>query len=267
MLSLLRRSVVQARFVLTGCLLLLGALQVVLAGQASAIEATQSFGRMAEFVPAFLQRGLGSKAMLFATFKGTIAFGYFHPVIVVLLAGLAAYFSTEPAHDVETGRVDVILARPVRRSRLITRSALAAAASVVLATIVMGVGTSLGYVWFALPTFDALPVPIAVRLLVHLAALGWCFGALGLALGASSRRWSTAFTAAVLTIIVMYLVDFLAIGWPPMRSIAWISPFHYYPALSIVAGDAPAWRNIAILLAAAAAQTVLAYWQFGRRDL
>ena len=41
-----------------------------------------------------------------------------------------------------------------------------------------------------------------------------------------------------------YLVDFLAIGWAPMRHVAWISPFHYYPALSIVAGDARESRNL-----------------------
>jgi hypothetical protein len=26
------------------------------------------------------------------------------------------------------------------------------------------------------------------------------------------------------------LIDFLAIAWPRMRAIAWISPFDYYPA-------------------------------------
>src|SRR5256885_1845760 len=62
LIPLVRRSAAQARYVLTGSLLLLGGFQVVIAGQASAIESAQSFGRMAELVPAFLQRGLGSKA-------------------------------------------------------------------------------------------------------------------------------------------------------------------------------------------------------------
>ena len=38
-------------------------------------------------LPEFLQRGLGSKAMLLATFKGTVAFGYFHPVVCMLVVG------------------------------------------------------------------------------------------------------------------------------------------------------------------------------------
>ena len=65
----------------------------------------------------------------------------------------------------------------------------------------------------------------------------------------------------------MFLVDFIAIGWPPLRTVAWISPFHYYPALSILIGEAPAWRNLAVLLSAAAGFTALGYWRFSRRDL
>ncbi len=267
LLSLLGRSAAQARYVLAGSVLLLWGLQMVIVGQASAIEAAQSFSRMAEFVPAFLQRGLGSKAMLFATYKGTVAFGYFHPVVAVLVSGLAAYLATEPAHDVETGRVDLMLARSIPRRALVTRSAVAALAALVASTGMMAFGTWLGWRLFAQAEFDQLSPSLAARLLLHLAAVGCCFGALGLVLGASSRRWTTAFTTAVLTVVAMYLVDFVSIGWRPMRSIAWISPFHYYPALSIIAGDAPPWRNVIVLMSAAAIMTVAAYWQFSRRDL
>jgi ABC-type transport system involved in multi-copper enzyme maturation permease subunit len=103
--------------------------------------------------------------------------------------------------------------------------------------------------------------------MIHLAALGMCFGGLGLLVGARSRRWTTAFTTVALTAVVCYLIDFLAIGWRPMRSIVWISPFHYYPALSIVAGDAQSSRDVGILLSAAAVFSGAAYWVFQRRDL
>ena len=265
--SLVRRSAAQARYVLVGCLCLMGGFQIVIVGQASAIESAQSFGRMAELVPAFLQRGLGSKAMLLATFKGTVAFGYFHPIVAVLVSALAAYVTTEPAHDVESGLVDLILARSVPRRSLVTRSALLAAAAVAGAAIAMAFGTWLGLRMFASPSFEPPSAAVAARLLLHLSAVACCFGALGLAVGAASHRWSTAFTTVVLSIVLLYLLDFLAIGWPVMRSIVGLSPFHYYPALSIIAGDAPRWRNVIILLSTAAALTSVAYWQFSRRDL
>ncbi|HXT31125.1 MAG TPA: hypothetical protein VN716_17635, partial [Vicinamibacterales bacterium] len=113
MIALLQRSAVQARYVLIGSFALLFGFQLVIVGQAAEIERTQSFSRLAELLPGFLQRGLGSRAMLLATFKGTVAFGYFHPVVCVLLSIVAIYVMTEPAHEVEAGLVDLELARSV----------------------------------------------------------------------------------------------------------------------------------------------------------
>ena len=261
------RSLVQARYALLGCLSLLTAFQIIVVGQASALEEAHSFGRMAEFVPAFLQRGLGGQSMLLVTFKGTVAFGYFHPVVAVLVSVLAIYFATEPAHEVESGLVDLVLARAVPRRVVVTRSLLVAAGAVIAAVTLMALGTRLGLRMFADPEFDAPSGATSVRMLLHLAAVAACFGGFGLAIAAGARRWSTAFTTAALTLVVLYLIDFLAIGWPPMRAIAWISPFHYYPALSILAGTAPAWRNLGILMSASAILCAVGYWRFNRRDL
>lgn len=261
------RSLVQARYVLLGCWCLLFGLQIVIVGQASAIETQQSFSRMTELVPAFLQRGLGAKAMLIVTFKGTVAFGYFHPVVVVLVSLLAVYLTTEPAHEVEAGLVDLVLARSVPRHRVVTRSLLAAGCAVCVAALLMAFGTWLGLRAFASPSFDAPSARVITGLVVHLVSVAALFGALGLAVAAGARRWSAAFFTTALAAVVLYLVDFLSLGWPFMRSIAWISPFHYYPAFSIVAGDAPAWRNVAILLSSAAVFCAIGYWRFERRDL
>jgi ABC-type transport system involved in multi-copper enzyme maturation permease subunit len=267
LLPLLRRTLGQARYVLIGCCCLLFVFQLVIVGQASAIEEQNSFGRITELVPAFLQRGLGNRAMLLATFKGTVAFGYFHPVVVVLIAVLAIYLTTEPAHEVEAGLVDLELARSVPRHTIVTRSLVAATGAVCTAALLMALGTTLGLRVFAQPSFDAPPPRVIALLLLHLASVAAFFGALGLAIASGARRWSTAFFTATLAAVVLYLVDFLAIGWPVMRSISWISPFRYYPALAIIAGDAPAWRNVAILLSSAAALAAIGYWRFERRDL
>ena len=261
------RSIVQARYVLLGCLALLTAFQMIIVGQASSLEQAHSFGRMAELVPAFLQRGLGGQSMLLVTFKGTVAFGYFHPVVVVLVSVLAIYFATEPAHEVESGLVDLMLARALPRRVVVTRSLLLAAGAIIAAVLLMAAGTSLGLRMFASPEFDAPSAATRAWMLLHLAAVGSCFGGFALAVAAGARRWSTSFTTAALTAVVLYLVDFLAIGWAPMRAVAWLSPFHYYPALSILAGTAPAWRNLGILMAAAAVFCAIGYWRFNRRDL
>jgi len=267
LVPLIRRSLSQARYVLLGCLLLLCAFQLIIVGQAAEIERQSSFSKMADLVPGFLQRGLGSRAMILATFRGTVAFGYFHPVVVVMVSMLALYLATEPAHEVEAGLVDLELARSLPRHALVTRSLAAALAAIVTATLLMALGTVSGLRLFASPDFDAPSARVIASLLVHLASIAALFTGLGLALAAGARRWSTAYFTAALILVVLYLLDFLSIGWPLMRSVAWISPFRYYPALSIIAGDANEARNIAVLLSAGAALTAVAYWRFARRDL
>ena len=267
MKALLQRSAAQARYVLAGSFVLFFGFQLIIVGQASEIERTQSFGRMAELIPAFLQRGLGSRAMLMASFRGTVALGYFHPVICAVLAIVAAYLTTEPAHEIESGLVDLELARSVPRHRLLTRSLLLSLAAVAAGLAVMFAGTSLGARLFGAPLAELPDLWTRLQLLANLGAVAVCFAGFGLLTGALARRWSTAFTTAALTVVVTYLLDFLAIGWPPMRWIAWISPFHYYEALSVVAGDAGVLRNLLVLLSVAVAFTAAAYVRFQRRDL
>ena len=267
MIALLRRSIAQGRYVLLGVLLLLFAFQLIIIAQAAEVERSNAFASVANLMPGFMQRGLGSRAMLLATFKGTVAFGYFHPVVCLLLSIVAIYLMTEPAHEVEAGLVDLELARSVPRHRLLTRSVILAAAAIAAAVVLMAAGTSAGGRAFTDGSLDMLSVDTRARLLVHLAGVAACCGAFGLLVAVWSRRCMTAFTTAALTTVVMYLVDFLAIGWRPMRALAWISPFHYYPALAVLSGDAPIARNLTVLYAAAAAFTALAYWRWQRRDL
>ena len=265
--TLLQRTIAQARYVLVGSLVLLCGFQLIIVGQASAIEEQNSFGRMAELVPAFLQRGLGNRALLLATFKGTVAFGYFHPVVLVLVALLTIYVTTEPAHEVEAGLVDLELARSIPRHAIITRSLVAGLAGIGAAALLMAAGTWAGLRIFAAPSFDAPSATTIALLLLHLAAVAALLGAVGLAVAAGARRWTNAFFTAALVTVIAYLIDFLSIGWPMMRSVAWISPFHYYPALSIVAGDAPVVRNLTILVTSTAVFVAAAYLRFQRRDL
>ncbi|HEX9367392.1 MAG TPA: hypothetical protein VF921_12240 [Vicinamibacterales bacterium] len=267
MIALLVRSASQARYLLIGSFALLFGFQLIIVGQASEIERTSSFSRMAELLPGFLQRGLGSKAMLLATFKGTVAFGYFHPVVCMLVSVVAMYLTTEPAHEVESGLVDVELARSVPRHRLLTRSLLLAGAATSCAILLMFAGTAAGGMIFDAGRMGLPSIAIRARLLLHLGGVAACFAGFALLMATLSRRWTTAFTSGALVAVVLYLVDFLAIGWRPIRPLAWLSPFHYYPALSIIAGDAPVWRNVAVLFGTAGALMAAAYWQFQRRDL
>jgi hypothetical protein len=265
--ALLRRSAVQSRYVLLPCLLLLAVFQLIIVAQAASIESTRSFDRLADLIPAFLQRGMGGQAMVLASFKGTVTLGYFHPVIAIMVSVLGIYMASEPAYDVESGQVDLVLARAIPRHLLMTRSVVLFTATVVAAGAAMACGTWIGLRLFASATSNWPGREVVALLLVHLVSVAWIFGALALAVSAGARRWSTAFASVTVAAVALYLVDLLAIGWAPARTVAWISPFHYYPAVPIVAGQAVGVTNVAVLLGTATALTAIAYWRFNRRDL
>jgi ABC-type transport system involved in multi-copper enzyme maturation permease subunit len=267
MRALLVRSAAQVRYLVVGGDALICVLQIVLIGQAAEIQRTHAFGRMVDLIPSFLQQGLGSQVMLLATFRGTVAFGYFHPVVCLTVALVAMYIATEPAYEVESGLVDLELARSIPRHRLITRSLLLAECSIAAATMLMAAGTWAGTRVFDVAQMDMPSPAMRASLLVNLAATASCLAAFALWLAARSRRRTTAFMTGALIAVILYLIDFLAIGWRPMQAIAWLSPFHYYPALSVLAGESALGRNVGVLFGATAAFSAAAYWCFGRRDL
>jgi ABC-2 type transport system permease protein len=265
-MALVGRSAFQARAVVLGAMFVLGAFQILLIAQAVTIEASQGFGRLADLIPGFLQRGLGTQALLLATFKGTVTFGYFHPVVVCLISLMAMYLATEPAHEVESGLVDLVLARSLPRRRLLTRSLLLALGAVVAVVVVMLIGTVVGLRWLA-PRSPAPEGSTLLVLAINLIATAWSCAAIGLFIAAGSRRWTTAFTICAAIVIVGYLVDFLAIGWPAIRAVSWFFPFNYFPALYILGGTAWTARDLAVLFTATAVFTALAYWKFEKRDM
>jgi ABC-type transport system involved in multi-copper enzyme maturation permease subunit len=128
-------------------------------------------------------------------------------------------------------------------------------------------GTYAGVLLFDGARYDVPSVNLIERLVLHLFAVCCCFAGFGLFAGVLSRRWATAFTTAVLTAVLAYLVDFLALGWPVLRWAAYLSPYRYYHALAIASGTAWEPRDYVVLFGAAIAFTAAAYWQFQRRDL
>jgi ABC-type transport system involved in multi-copper enzyme maturation permease subunit len=264
---LVRRSAAQVRYAIVASLAIVCGLQLILVGQAVAIDQTQSFGSLASLMPGFISRGLGSKALLFASFKGIVLLGYFHPLVCVLVPVMAMYAATEPARDIEAGLVDLVLARSLRRSVLLTRSVLFASFWVTGAAVMMALGTWSGVKLFDAARFDLPSAGLIARLLVHLIAIAACFGGFALFAGACSSRRATALTTGIVAVVLMYLLDFLSLGWPVMLSIDWLSPFYYFHGLAIAAGDAHEARDLIVLFGSGLGFTALAYWKFERRDL
>jgi ABC-2 type transport system permease protein len=265
--ALVVRSLVRARLFMVAACLLLAAFQVALVVQAGSQYEMQAFGRMAELMPAFVRRTLGDLTAAILSFEGVVAAAYFHPVIVMLVAHLAVYLGTEPAHDVESGLVDLLLARPVPRHALITRSLVLIA----IGTLVLPFTLALT-MWVALPLLAPADAPwpaarVVLAMTVSLTFVSACFGTLALLIASRARRRGVAIAIASVLTVVMYLVVFLEATWAPARAIGWLSPFHYFHPIGMLAGRVELWRDLLVLGTAIAGLSALAYTTFNRRDL
>lgn len=263
--TLVRRSLSRHRALLLGLGGLLSAFQFLLVVVATNYQEQGLFAQAAALVPAFVQEALGGT--LLVSFGGTVALGFFHPVVMLALSCGGIYLASEPAGEVEHGLVDLVVARPVPRHLIITRSAIVYAG---------GIGAIVALIFVANETAVRLMAPSGVTLFArtrllwvaaNLLAVVWCLGAGGLALGAAASRRAAAAGAMALLAVFLYLLHFAAAAWTRLRPAARISPFHYYESMPTLLGLAQPVRNIVGLLIATSILIAVAQVVYSRRDL
>jgi hypothetical protein len=120
--------------------------------------------------------------------------------------------------------------------------------------------------WIALTPSVVPPMRLAWTA-GNLVAIAWCFGAASLALASRSRERTRAAGTIALMAVVLYLLQFGAAAWDPLRPLGRISPFHYYDTMPILLGTVTPTKDIAGLLGATAVLLVVAYSFYSRRDL
>jgi ABC-2 type transport system permease protein len=253
----------QAGIILSVAGVLVG-FQFALIAVAASFAERRDFERLAQVLPAFIQNALGPSLRSFA---GMALIGYVEPIPVMLVVIFLVYLATEPAAEVEAGLVDLVLARPVARQLLITRTLLLMAFTVVSLQAATGVAIWLGLLWLA-PAGVAWPRPSdALTLMVYLTATAWCFGSIALAAAAASRRRAAALAPVAIGAIAMYLLEMLGDVWSVAGKLAVLSPFHYFPGSEVLNGRTDIALNLSVLGTASLVFIALAYWQFSRRDL
>jgi ABC-2 type transport system permease protein len=264
MTALVLRSLGRIKILLASLTIVLIGLQLSIIAAASSFTERGNFQLLTEVVPAFVVQTMGPAL---TSFSGMVLIAYFDPLIVMLLVQFAIYLASEPAGEVETNLVDLVLARPLPRHVIVSRSFLVMAIGTTSMSAAMQITTWAGLLWMAPPNVT-WPVPqTVVSMSAHMTLIAWCFGAAALAGSAWARRRGAIVGAIGIVAIAAYLIELLESIWAPARQIAGFSPFHYYAATSIIAGTAPETRNLAVLAAIALAALACAYWGYQRRDL
>jgi hypothetical protein len=263
-LTLIGRTVRRTWLLFSVLAVLLVAFQVAIVAYASSLESSGGFENIAALIPSFLPDAFGE---MLTSFRGMAALGFFEPLIVMLVVQFAIYLAAEPAGDVESGLVDLVLARPVPRHWLITRSLIVMTGASVLLPLIMGI-SMWASLWAFAPSSSPWPeTSVTIQLMANFAAVTWCFGAAALAVAAAARRRSTAHSAVAVAAVGLYMFEVITGIWSRYWSLGFIGPFRYFRGAAILRGTSKPSIEFTVLLLAGAIGVVLAYWRFQKRDV
>src|SRR5206468_8172586 len=134
---LARHSFRRTRSVVFAIAIVLAGFQFLLTQVAVFLIRNQAFALLTSLIPPYVRTMAGPAMVAFMSFGGVVSLGYFHPIVLASLLGLAIAVATEPAAEIETRFGDLLLARPVARHQVITRTVIVLAAVVALLLAVM----------------------------------------------------------------------------------------------------------------------------------
>lgn len=263
--ALFRRSLARHRALIVAVAALLSAFQILDIVVAYNLQANGIYAQFATLVPAFIQEAMGG--VLVGSFPGAIALGFAHPLVMLSLSCVAIYLASEPAGEVEDGLVDLVVARPVPRFLIVTRSTLVYLVGSAAVVAAMFVTSRVTVRALSPATLTALPAVRLAWVAANLLAIVWCFGAAALAMASHVRERMRAAGTVGLVAIFLYLLQFGAAAWNPLRPSARVSPFHYYEPMRTLLGSTSPAKDIAGLLGASIVILVLAYVLYEKRDL
>ncbi len=198
----------------------------------------------------------------YATAEGFLTAEFFSwaPILVVIFAIMAG--TSALAGEEAAGTLDLLLAQPMSRRRLVLEKMAGFGVSACLIAAITYLG------WLASVPFVDIDVSYG-RLLsatFRLVPLILFFGALAMCCGAMlpDRRLATGVVTAVA--VVSFFVNYLAMLVDALRPARWASVFHYQDASSALSGHVdPA--KLAVLLLATALLAALTVASFEQREL
>jgi ABC-2 type transport system permease protein len=198
-----------------------------------------------------------------ATLEGFLAVELYAFAWVILFALYTAYAAAGLIADaVEHDRMDLWLALPVRRWRLLVEQFLTLLVPIVVVNVVTPVVVYAGSVAIDDPI---APLDLAM---VHLLSVPYLLatGAIGLVLGVVFSRSSIAERAALALVFALFLVESLLTG-TDYEAVGALSPTRYYDVNAILIRGEYDFVAAGILLAATVVLVGLAAAIFARKDI
>lgn len=201
----------------------------------------------------------------FFSLTGAIAFGMQHPITIALVAIFALWSPVAAiAGERERGTLEVLLARPLSRRRLLASVALAVGVIVAVMVAALLAGTMIGIGIEGVGS----EVDLARMPLVWLNGfLLWTsFGAFALAASATFDRAGPAIGLSLAYLLVAYFLVILGSLWEAAAWTQTYSLFNYFQVQDWLNGTG-SWFDIGLLVVTTVVPLAWAWIVFPRRDL
>jgi ABC-2 type transport system permease protein len=244
---------------------LLGVLSVLFVGLFPSIASSGvDLDAYWESLPPAMKAAFGATgAIPLSTIEGFLAVELYQFFWVLMLGIYVAYLAGGlVAGDVERGRMDVLLAAPVSRRRVVVEKFLSLVPSVVVLNLVVGV-----LVYGAVVAVGE-SMPVADLAMAHLLSIPYLLacGAIGLLLSVLTDDADVAKRGGLGAIFGLFLLETISqsadVGW-----LGAISPTRYYDPTAILVTGEYDWAGAAILLGGTAALVAVSAWWFRRTDI
>ena len=247
-------------FVLVG---LLQVLIIVLVVGADLLGLIEAFFRQ---LPPQVQYVIGEQFLAQFSVNGAVAFGYAHPVVIVMMCFVAILVPARHiAGEVEMGTLELLFALPVRRPT-ITLS-LWLASGMALWVLVMGcwVGSAVGSVFY--PETRTMPLIKLVEVGFNLWLLMAAISSYTLLIASYVREGGKATLRAAGLTLFFYFLNIAVVMSPDLRFLRPFSVFHYHFPQLLMEDGSLLIRNGAVLGGIILICGVLAVRRVSRRDI
>jgi ABC-2 type transport system permease protein len=194
-------------------------------------------------------------------YLGGTTYGILGPILMIIIA--ASLGTRAIAGEEEAGRLDVLLAHPISRWRVVIERAAAMLVALALAGLVLLLGMT---AMAGVAEFESIGVANLAAASGQLVLLGLFFGSLALAVGALTGIRGLALGLVAIVGVLTYFANNLG---PSVDWLAWsqdFSPFHYYSGGEPLRNGFQLIDSL-VLLGASILLVALAVIGFERRDV
>ncbi len=245
---------------------LVGGLQVLILTVVVEMQFLEVLKFILDQLPERVQMVLGEQFLTQMSLAGASLVGYNHPVVLTFLAVLAIMLpSRHLAGELEEGSLELLLALPVRRWRVLFSLWVSAVLMLLLVTAAAWIGTALGRLLY--PSPDHLPflkiIQVGINLWLVMAVVSSYTFLIALL---SKEAGRAAMRAAGLTLFFFFW-NYTTQIWSTVQSLEILSIFYYYQPRQILSGEPGYAGNLLVLIALAFVLTTISLYRIESRDM